>query len=320
MNKICVVGSLNIDMVLNMSRLPKLGETLMVETLEKVQGGKGGNQACGASRLGSQVTMVGAIGNDEYGQLLKEGLEKDGINTRYLKKVDGPSGMAIITVDIVGNNTIAVIPGANEQVTVEDIINVTSAIEKSDVIISQFETPVEATLQAFKIGKESGAITILNPAPYQEVPRELLQYTDMIIPNETEAFDLTGVQVVDEASAVKASENLLNQGVKYVIITMGKDGAILVNQEKSAFIKAFKVDAVDTTAAGDSFIGAISSKINHRMLEAFDDMKAIVEYGNRVSSITVTKPGAQSSLPTLSEVEAILGGSKKHEKGTLIKQ
>lgn len=228
--------------------------------------------------------------------------------------------MAIITVDIVGNNTIAVIPGANEQVTVEDIINVTSAIEKSDVIISQFETPVEATLQAFKIGKESGAITILNPAPYQEVPRELLQYTDMIIPNETEAFDLTGVQVVDEASAVKASENLLNQGVKYVIITMGKDGAILVNQEKSAFIKAFKVDAVDTTAAGDSFIGAISSKINHRMLEAFDDMKAIVEYGNRVSSITVTKPGAQSSLPTLSEVEAILGGSKKHEKGTLIKQ
>lgn len=307
MNKICVVGSLNIDMVLNMNSLPKLGETLMVETLEKVQGGKGGNQACGASRLGSQVTMIGAIGNDEYGGLLKEGLEKDGINTHYLKVVEGSSGMAIITVDIVGNNTIAVIPGANEQVMVEDIIKVTSVIEESDVIIAQFETPLEATMEAFKIGKESGAITILNPAPYQEVPNELLQYTDIIIPNETEAYDLTGVQVTDEASAVKASEDLLKKGVKYVIITMGKDGAILVSQEQSAFIKAFKVNAVDTTAAGDSFIGAISSKINHKILEAFDDMISIVEYGNRVSSITVTKPGAQSSLPTLSEVEAILG-------------
>lgn len=304
MKRVCVIGSLNMDMVLNMSKLPKQGETLMVNSLKKVNGGKGGNQACAASRLGCHVTMIGCIGNDDLGQILLGGLQADNIDTKYIKTTNEPSGMAMITVDPTGNNTIAVIPGANQQVNVEQVLQARDAITEADVIVSQFETPLDATIQAFKIAKEGNGITLLNPAPFTEVPQELLEYTDIIIPNETEAFDLTGVKVEDTQSAKSATTHLFNQGVKYAIITLGDKGAVLINKQSCQLVEAFKVKAIDTTAAGDSFIGAIASKIDRGIMDDFEKMEEIVRYGNRVSSITVTKKGAQSSLPTVDEVNS----------------
>lgn len=302
MKNVCVIGSLNMDMVLSMNKLPQLGETLIANQIETVNGGKGGNQACAASRLGCHVTMIGCIGDDAYGSILYKGLEQDGIRTKYIKRVKGPSGMAIITVDQDGNNTIAVVPGANNKVTTSHIEEVKDIIQESHIVISQFETPMEATELAFRYAKEAGCITLLNPAPFAEVTKELLENTDIIIPNETEVHELTGILVNDEASAKQATKSLFDQGIRYAIITLGADGAILVSKERCKWVPAFKVSAIDTTAAGDSFIGAIASKLTQDMLEDFDKVLEIISFGNRVSSITVTREGAQSSIPTLEEV------------------
>lgn len=305
MNRICVIGSLNMDLVLKMQNLPKLGETLMVDDYDKIPGGKGGNQACSAARLGGKVTIIGAIGNDEYGSTLKEGLKKDGIDTSFIKKVGSSSGLAIITVDRDGNNTIAVVEGANSELTTKDIQNASEVIEHSDVLIAQFETPIEATVEAFRLGKKAECITLLNPAPYKKIPDALLRYTDIIIPNETEAYELTGIEVSDKGTGLIASKKILEAGVKKVIITMGKTGALLVSKDSCELVEGYKVNAVDTTAAGDSFIGAIASMITQAHLEKDQELISLIKYANLVASITITRLGAQSSIPTLTEVTSI---------------
>ncbi|WBW99032.1 ribokinase [Oceanirhabdus sp. W0125-5] len=303
MNKICVLGSMNMDMVLNVKNLPKKGETLLVNNMEKIPGGKGANQAVAAQRLGSNVYMIAQIGEDDNGEILLDCLKKDGINTDYVfKDKFNPTGLAIITVDENADNMISVISGANMTINNEQIKEAEEIIKNCNIVISQFETPIETTIETFKIAKENGIITILNPAPATSVPDELLNVTDIIVPNETEALELTDVEVKDLESAKIAATKFIDKGVNYVIITLGEKGAALITKEQADLIPAYKVAAVDTTAAGDSFIGAVSSKLSKAPKVDYEVLKKAINFGNKVSSIAVTKKGAQISLPTLEEV------------------
>ncbi|MCY6959157.1 ribokinase [Clostridium brassicae] len=305
MNNICVLGSINMDVVLKVNRMPKVGETIFSTDIKNIPGGKGANQAVACSRLGANVYMISKVGMDGNGQVLVKELLKDNINVDFVFREEKfLTGMAMITVDKEANNSIIVASGANMYIEKSEINKAREAIEKSDIVIAQFETPVEATIQAFKIAKESNKTTILNPAPAKKIDKELLKYTDIIIPNETEAFEITGVEVKDLEDAEKASRVLFKEGVKCVIITLGSKGAAVITKEDSEMVSAFKVEALDTTAAGDSFIGAFASNLSVENLN-FDNIRLSVKFGNKVSSIAVQREGAQPSIPYLREIKEI---------------
>ncbi|MCY6369035.1 ribokinase [Clostridium ganghwense] len=307
MNDICVLGSMNMDIVLKVNRMPKVGETILAEGLDNIPGGKGANQAVACSRLGGNVYMISKVGIDGNGEVLIKELVKDNINVDFIfKDKIHPTGTAIITVDDEANNSIIVASGANMCINKSEIIKAAEVIKKSDIIISQFETPIESTVEAFKIAKDKGKITILNPAPAKDIDEELLKYTDIIIPNETEAYELTGVEVKTLEDAKKAAERLFQKGVNFVIITLGSKGAAIVTKENAEVIPAHKIDAVDTTAAGDSFIGAFASKLDIREL-SFNNIKQAIKFGNKVSAIAVQREGAQPSIPCLEEIIEIYG-------------
>lgn len=308
MENICVIGSINMDLVINVDRMVKVGETILSKSFNKNSGGKGANQAVAASRLGVNVHMIGKVGNDDVGDILLKKLSEDNIDVEFVSIDNGnPTGMAIITVDEFANNSIIVIPGANLDIECSDVKKAENIIKMSKLIIAQFETPIESTITAFKIAKENGVITILNPAPAKEIPRELLALTDIIVPNETEACELTKVKIESEVSIKLASKKFLESGVKYVIITLGERGSALVSNEEYELLEAIKVNAVDTTAAGDSFIGALACMLcRHDKIE-FGLLKDAVIFANKVSSMVVQKPGAQASLPKLEEVLQVFG-------------
>ncbi|OFI01508.1 ribokinase [Clostridium acetireducens DSM 10703] len=303
MSNVCVLGSINMDIVLRVDRMVKSGETILSKGFNKNPGGKGANQAVAARRLGAEVFIIGKVSNDDNGDVLLKCLKKDGIKIDYVfEDKENPTGMAIISVDNEGNNSIVVVPGANMNISLQEIEKCRKVIENSNIIVSQFETPVEATIHAFKIAREKGVITILNPAPAKEIPDDLLNITDIIIPNETEAFEITKVNVHTKETAKEAADKLIHKGVKYVIITLGEKGAVLVSKDNMSVIPAYKVKAVDTTAAGDSFIGALASKLEKENKIDFYTLESAVKFGNKVSSITVQRQGAQVSIPTLKEV------------------
>ncbi len=307
MNKVCVLGSINMDLVIKVNEMPKEGETILSKYFEKIAGGKGANQAVAAKRCGNIVSMIGKIGRDDNGQILKTLLDEEGIDTSLIFEDDNePTGMAMITVNNRGNNSITVISGSNMTLNKSEIDRSKEVIKDSDILISQFETPEEITLEAFKIAKENNKITILNPAPAKKIDEELLKYTDIIIPNETEAELLTGIEVNDLETAKVASKELLEKGVKFVIITLGSKGAAVISKEDGQVVSAFKVNAVDTTAAGDSFIGGLSSKLDTENL-GFENLLKAVKFGNKVSSITVQREGAQPSIARLVEVIEVYG-------------
>lgn len=254
MNNICVLGSINMDIVLRVERMVKTGETVLAKDFKKIPGGKGANQAVAARRLGANVYMIGKVGKDDNGSVLLKALENDDINVDYtLIDNKEPTGMAVITVDDKGNNSIIVVSGANMNIKEEEITKVEHIIKNSKAIIAQFETPVNITTEAFKIAKNYGVITILNPAPAKEIEEELLKYTDIIVPNETEAYELTKIKIENEEEIKKAARIFIEKGVKFVIITLGEKGAALVSKNDFCIIPAHKVKAIDTTAAGDSF-------------------------------------------------------------------
>lgn len=306
MNKVCVVGSINMDLVLKSRALPKMGETILIDELFKIPGGKGANQAVAASRLGCEVNFLGAVGKDENGEILLNSMKKDKINIDNISINENcETGIAIINVDENGNNTICVVSGANMKMKSENIEAMSEVIKLSDVIITQLETPMEVGAQAFKIAKNFNKITILNPAPAAKIGQDLLSYTDIIVPNETEAFELTGIEVNDIESAKMAAEKFFSKGVKFVVITLGSKGAAIISNKESKIVPAFKVKAIDTTAAGDSFIGAMAKKISENGELNFESIVEAVTLGNKVSSITVTREGAQSSIPYLEEVKEL---------------
>lgn len=299
MGKILVIGSLNMDMVMNVDHMPLAGETILCDGMKLVAGGKGANQACAAGRLGTDVTILGAIGDDAYGKMQTESLKQAGVDVSGLIVKEGVStGIAFITVNKEGNNSIVVVQGANACFTPEDIESHRKLIEECEIVILQLEIPLDTVLYAVKLAKELGKTVLLDPAPAPEqFPEGLYRYVDIIKPNETELAGLTGVAEAQN-HLEKAVQMLKEHGVKNVLVTLGGDGVYLDTEgKKTVRIPAKKVKVVDTTAAGDSFTAALAA-----MLIEGKTLKEAAEFANQVSAIVVTREGAQSSIPTLQEV------------------
>ncbi|WP_195467184.1 ribokinase [Clostridium sp. D43t1_170807_H7] len=307
MNRVCVLGSMNMDLVVKVNDIPRVGETILSKSFEKIAGGKGANQAVAAKRCGAEVAMIAKIGKDENGEILKDKLKEDNIDVKYVFEDKNEStGMAFIMVNENGNNSIIVVAGSNMTINKEDIEASLEKIEESDILIAQFETSEEMTLEAFKKAKEFGKVTILNPAPAKKINEELLKVTDIIVPNETEAEVLTGITVETLEDANKAGKVFLEKGVKFVVITLGDKGAAVIGKDFCKLVPSYKVNAIDTTAAGDSFIGGLSSKLDFRNINK-ETLIGAVNFGNKVSSISVQRKGAQPSIPYLKEIEEIYG-------------
>lgn len=297
--KVLVIGSLNVDMVTNVDHTPVAGETILGDKLDLIPGGKGANQACAAGRLGADVTMLGALGDDQYAMISKKSLIDSGIDVSYLitKKHTG-TGVALITVDKEGDNSIVVIPGANAQLSKEDIDRNIGLMERSDIVVFQMEIPVETVLYAARKAKELNKLVILDPAPAPpEFPMELYRYVDVIKPNETELGILAKTENVLE-NLYEATELLKGYGIKHVIVTLGKKG-VYVNSFNQGIeqIPSYEVQVVDTTAAGDSFTASLAL-----MLAEGKGLMEAVRYANLVAAIVVMRKGAQSSIPSVDEV------------------
>lgn len=307
MNKVCVVGSINMDMTINLKSYPKPGETVLGKNLTLSPGGKGANQAVAAKRSGSMVYMVGKVGKDSYGKELTNALAKENINIEGVYEEESEStGTAVITVNEEGQNSIIVVAGANMAMGTEQIRDCRHTIKKCDVVISQFEIPIDIISHSFKYAKEENKVTILNPAPARKIPDSILKYTDIIIPNETEVEEITGIKVETLADGRRAAKHFFNNGIKYLIVTLGEKGVMAFSKEEEILIPAYKVNAKDTTAAGDSFIGGFSSQINTTNL-TFKEVADAAIFGCKVASIAVQRKGAQKSIPYLKEVIKVYG-------------
>ncbi|MDB8791323.1 ribokinase [Romboutsia sp. 1001216sp1] len=302
MKNICVIGSLNMDLVVNVEKMPKAGQTLLGSNFKEVPGGKGANQAVAMARLNGNVTMIGKVGNDSFGETLVNSLKKDNVNTDYIQVEKGPSGVALITVDKNAQNSIVVAPGANYKLTKEDIDKNIDAIKNSDIVVVQLETPLETIKYALKKAKELGKYTILNPAPAVVLEDEIIENVDLLTPNETELEIISGKSISNEDDINECAQIMINKGVKELIVTLGSKGSLYINKETSMFKKAYKVEAIDTTAAGDSYTGALAVAIS-----IGKDMEYAMDFASKVGALSVMKEGAQSSLPTLIEVENFRG-------------
>jgi ribokinase len=293
MSRIIVIGSSNTDMVVKCRKLPAPGETILGGTFFMNPGGKGANQAVAAARLGGNVTFVTKTGNDLFGDQSKVIFKNEGINIDFIiGDIKNPSGIALISVDENGENCIVVAPGSNATLTAYDIKDEVYGNDPSDVFLMQLETPVSTVEFVAEKVFQKGNRVILNPAPARTLSDELLRSLYVITPNEIEAELITGVKVTDSLSAGKAAEKLLRKGVKNVVITMGAAGAYLMTEKISRMIPVVPVKAVDTTAAGDVFNGALAVSIS----EGFD-MEDAVTFANKAASLSVTRLGAQASAP-----------------------
>lgn len=301
MKKILVIGSLNMDLVAKVKYLPKLGETILGDALYENPGGKGANQAVAAARLGGNVKMIGKIGSDNYGNQLLENLKNNNIGTEGIIRCSETTGTAIIEVDGEGNNHIVVIAGSNMKLSREDIDSKINLIEESDIIILQQEIPMETVRYSLEISKKNNKITILNPAPAFKITEEILKLVDYLVLNETElelAVDRGKISETDYSEIMKYFKM---KGSKDIILTLGEKGGIYTEAEDIKEYKALTVKAVDSTAAGDSFIGAFALKIAEGAL-----ISDALSFAVSVSALTVTRMGAQESLPTREELEIFL--------------
>ena len=302
-NNIAVLGSINVDTTYHMDRFPEPGETLQANDKSSAPGGKGANQSVACARSGAKTYHIGMVGADQEGQFMRESMQEDGIDTRFvgIDKMHG-TGTAMITLDANGQNDIMVYGGANQSMTTDVLKGTDELFKDIDFIITQFETPQKVSAEAFKRAKANGVTTILNPAPAKEIDPELLKYTDVIAPNETESALLTGIEITDEDSMIKTAEYFKNKGVDNLLITLGSKGVFYSTPNDHGLVPAFKVKPVDTTAAGDTFIGALASQLKTDLSNIAD---ALV-YAQRASSLTVQKMGAAPSIPTYDEVKAAL--------------
>ncbi|HEX2963735.1 MAG TPA: ribokinase [Ignavibacteriales bacterium] len=298
---VLVVGSANMDMVVVCEDFPKPGETILGRQFGMFAGGKGANQAVCSAKLGGKTFFVGKMGNDMFRDKLSQNMQTDGVRLEYLliDKTE-PTGIALITVNGYGQNEIVVVSGSNMKLSPEDIKQNEEAFSQSGVVITQLEIPLETVVETARIAKKHGSMFILNPAPARRLPDELLKMVDYITPNEIELGMLSGIPVIDSDSAALASRRLIDMGVKNVIVTLGSKGALLVNSQKSELFSAREVDVVDSTAAGDAFNGALAFALS----EGRTVDKAI-QFANIVASYSVTKLGAQTSMPTMDEIKAV---------------
>jgi ribokinase len=296
--KILIAGSSNTDMVIKTHNFPAPGETILGGRFLMNAGGKGANQAVAAARLGGRVTFVGKIGDDIFGKQAVQQLEDEGINVDFVTvDPENPSGVALITVDKKGENSIVVAPGSNGTLSPADFDKAIAELQDSEFVLMQLEIPIPTVEHIASLASGKQKKVVLNPAPAAVLSDELLQNLYIITPNETEAELLTGIKVTDEQTALKAASVLHDKGVEIVIITMGSAGAFLLKDGKSEIISAPKVEAVDTTAAGDTFNGAL--------VVALSEGKTIqvsIAFANQAASISVTRIGAQSSVPFRKEI------------------
>lgn len=307
MSKLVVVGSINMDVVNRVDRHPLPGETIYGRGTSYIAGGKGANQAVAAARAGAEVVMVGAVGQDPFGQPLLEALGSGGVDVSCIAVKEGTSGLAFITVNGEGENHIILSSGANGLLSPENVQLVLERMEAFDAVLLQNEIPWETTLAAIDQAKTRGAAIYLNPAPARPVGAEILELIDVLIVNETEAHVLSGISVTGEADAERAAEDLLGRGAREVIITMGAAGAYCYGQDGSMLhVAAHQVEVVDTTAAGDTFIGVYASERSKG-----SSREEALRLANASAALAVTRHGAQSSIPTLGEVKAWL---KQREK------
>ncbi len=298
MPEIVVVGSSNTDMVVKTPRFPEPGETILGGDFFMFPGGKGANQAVAAARLGGKINFICCVGDDIFGENALEGYKKEGINISGALIVKGePSGVALITVNSEGENEIVVASGANNLLSKAHLKSVSKLLKNADIILTQLETPISIVSQLADHCREFNQRMIINPAPAQKLPNEVLKELYLITPNETETRILTGIEVTDESSAVRACKAFFNKGVKNVIITMGSKGAFFMNDDLHFAVQAQKVKAMDTTAAGDVFNGALAVCLAQNM-----PWKESIEFANKSAAISVTKMGAQTSAPFLNEI------------------
>ena len=298
MNKIIVIGSSNTDMVVRSERLPRPGESVIGGGFMMAGGGKGANQAVAVARMGHRVIFTAALGRDMFGDAAVSSYQRFGIDTSYIVRKDAPSGVALIMVDSAGQNSISVALGANNSLSTEDIRGVLEQVEKDDIVLLQLEVPMATVDAAVDIAAAKGARVVLNPAPAAVVSEQTLSKLYLITPNQTEAQTLTGIEVKDEATASLAAQVLCSRGVGRVVITMGSLGAYLYEEGRGEIIEARKVAAVDTTAAGDVYNGALCAA-----LAEGKSLRDALTFATKASAISVTRVGAQPSVPTREEVD-----------------
>ena len=302
MKNICVIGSLNMDLVVNVDTMPKPGQTIIGSNFKEVPGGKGANQAVAMARLNGNVSMIGKVGEDGFGQTLINSLKNDKVDTTYIQTAKGATGVALITVDKNAQNSIVVSPGANFEVKEDDIDNNIEAIKNSDIVVLQLETPLNTIKYALNKAKELNKYTILNPAPAVKLDDEIIKNVDLLTPNETELEIISGVSIETEEDIQKAAQIMIEKGGKELIVTLGSKGSLYINKEKSMFKKAYKVEAMDTTAAGDSYTGALAVALSQDK-----NIEDAMDFASKVGALSVLKEGAQSSLPTLEDVKNFRG-------------
>ena len=298
--RILVIGSSNTDMTVRSATLPKPGETVLGGDFRMGPGGKGANQAVAARLLGGDVTFVCKLGRDMFGEGASKHYESCGLDTSKILWSDKPSGVALITVDSKAENSIVVASGANADVTVSDIDSVADIIKSSGILLLQLEIPMDAVVRAAEIAFEAGVRVVLNPAPATSLPAELLKCVSILIPNETEASAISGIDINNLETASAAAERLKGMGVREVIITMGSRGSMVCDGE-CTFVPAVKVNAVDTTAAGDTFCGGVCVALSEGKA-----LSEAVKFATAASSIAVQRPGAQDSVPSRCEVDKLL--------------
>jgi len=300
--RVLVVGSINTDMVVRVPRLPAVGETVLGVDFRQVSGGKGGNQAVAAARAGAVVAMVGCVGGDQFGSKVVDELRENGVDVSQLHRLsDAVSGVALIAVDTDGQNCITVAPGANVGLTPEMVRQAEPLIAAAGVVLLQLEVPVEAVMEAATIAANYETPIILDPAPAGPLPDRLWSHLAVVTPNVVEAEALTGHRIRGEGDACAAADALIGRGVESVVVTLGASGLLVATRNDRTVLKGFPVEAVDTTAAGDAFAGALAA----RLAEGTDLIMA-ARFANAAAAVAVTRLGAQPSIPTRDEIANML--------------
>ena len=302
MGIVSVVGSFVYDLVAKAPRRPKTGETLIGEFFGMFLGGKGANQAIASSRSGASVHMIGRLGNDLFGNQFLEKFSNEGISTDFvvIDDVNG-TGVGMPLIDATGDNSIVLIPQANMALSVDDVNNAFEPIASSDVLILQLEVPIDASQRAAEIAKENNTMVLLNPAPAREIPDSFLRLVDVLIPNEIETEILSGMKTTTDDQAIEAARALTSKGISTVILTLGHRGALLLTDEIEKRVPGFTIEAVDTTAAGDAFCGALATS-----LAQGSTIEDAVWIANAAGALAVTKLGAEPSLPKKADLDQFL--------------